>query len=91
MVKNPLSVNSFDIYNILIFTIFTGNTCVGVPFYKVADRHICNFIKKSLQQRCFLVAKFLRNTNFEEHLRMTASELTLRSDSLELCLAGQSL
>ena len=37
------------------------------------------------QHRCFPVAKFLRNTYLEEHLRTAASELTLRSDCLELC------
>ena len=39
-----------------------GNTCVGFSYY--------SFIKKGLQDRCFLVnfAKFLSNTFFTEHL-----------------------
>ena len=38
-------------------------------FYK------CNFFKKRVQQRCFPVANFLRNTCFEGHLCTAASEL----------------
>ena len=51
---------------------------------KVADLQACNFIKKRLQHKCFSVAKFLRSTYYKEHLRTAASELTLRSDCLEL-------
>ena len=38
------------------------NTCVGVSFNKVAGLKACNFNKRRLQNRCFLVniAKFLR-------------------------------
>ena len=53
-------------------------------FLKVADLQASNFIEKRLQPSCFPVAKFLQNTYFEEHMRMAASELTLRSDCLEL-------
>ena len=59
-------------------------------FLKVADFQTSNFIEKRLQPSCFPVAKFLRNTYFEEHMRMAASELTLRSDCLERFF-GQSL
>ena len=43
------------------FTISTDNTCVEVLFKNVAGLKACNFIKKRLQNRCFLVniAKFL--------------------------------
>ena len=54
-------------------------------FHEVADLQTSNFIKKMLQHRCFPVANFLRNTYFEEHLRAAASELSLRSDCLEIC------
>ena len=39
-------------------------------FNKVADLRGCNFIKKRLQHKCFLVnvAKFLRAAFFVEHL-----------------------
>ena len=42
-------------------------------------------MKSRLQHKCLPVAKFLRKTHFEEHLRTAACELTLRSDYLELC------
>ena len=52
--------------------------------HKVEELQSCNFIKERLQYRCFL-AKFLRNSYFEEHLRTTASGLTLQSDCLKPC------
>ena len=55
-------------------------------FYKVADLQTFNFIKKRLQPSCFpFIVKIWRNTYFEEHLRTAASELTSRSNCLELC------
>ena len=46
-------------------------------FNEVAGLKSCNFIKKTLQQRCFPVniAKFLRTANSIEHL-WTASDLS---------------
>ena len=48
-------------------------------FNKVAGLETCNFIKKRLQHRCFLVniAKFFKSTYTEEHLRMAASVLII--------------
>ena len=47
------------LYNVL--AIFTGKHCVKSPFNKVVALKVGYFIKKRLQQRCFLVniAKFL--------------------------------
>ena len=46
-------------------------------FNKVAGLRVCNFIKMILQQICFPVklAKFLKNTYSEEHLRTTADQM----------------
>ena len=55
------------------FAIFTGKHLCWSLFF-------INFVKKSFQYKCFPIMKFL------EHLRMAASELTLRSDWLELCI-----
>ena len=52
--------------------------------HKAAQLQSCNIIKERLQYRCFL-AKFLRNSYFEEHLRTAASGLTLQNDCLKLC------
>ena len=54
--------------------------------HKAAGRKPCNFVKKRLQHRYFSVniAKFSKNTYFEEHMRTAASELTLGSDCLGL-------
>ena len=43
-------------------------------FNKVAGLQAYNFINKRLQHRCFTVniAKFIKNTYFEEHLRTAA-------------------
>ena len=60
------------------------NTRVGASFSK-SCRPSGYFIKKRFQHKCFTVAKFLRNSFLKEHLRTAASELTLRSDCLELC------
>ena len=57
------------------FAIFTGKVPVLESlFHKIAGLKICNFIKKRLQHRCFLVniAKLLR-TAFIEHLLVAAS------------------
>ena len=45
-------------------------------FDKVTGLQNCNFIKKSLQHRCFPVkfAKFLRTPFFTEHLRWLLSD-----------------
>ena len=44
------------------FAIFIGNICVGLFLIKLQPFKACNFIKKRLQHKCFLVniAKFLR-------------------------------
>ena len=44
------------------FGIFTGKHLCWSLFKKVPDHQACNFLKKRLQHRCFLVhiAKFLR-------------------------------
>ena len=60
------------------------NTRVGASFTK-SCRPSGYFIKKRFQHKCFTVAKFLRNSFLKEHLRTAASELTFRSDCLELC------
>ena len=54
-------------------------------FHEVAKLQACNFAKKRHEDWCFPVTKFLRNIFFKEHLRKAASEVTLRSDCLELC------
>ena len=48
-------------------------------FNKVAGLETCNFIKKRLQRRCFLVniAKIFKSTYIEEHLWMAASVLII--------------
>ena len=52
------------------FAILTGN-CVGVSFLIKLQAQDCNFIKKRLQLRCFLVniPKYLRIAFFIKHLR----------------------
>ena len=44
-------------------------------FNNAADLQVCDFIKKRLQHRCFpvIIAKFFKNTYFEEHLQTAAS------------------
>ena len=46
------------------FAIFTGKTVLKFLFYKIAGLYTCNFIKKRLLHRSFLVniAKFLKTT-----------------------------
>ena len=46
------------------------NTCVGVSFNKIPGFQAYNFIKKRLQQKCFLlnIAKFLKTVFLIEHL-----------------------
>ena len=43
-------------------------------------KNTCKFIKKRLQHKCFPIkfAKFFKNTYFEEHLRMTAWDLSYK-------------
>ena len=55
-------------------------------FDKTADLQDLNFIKERLQHRFLPVSKFLWKPYFEEYLRKTTSEPTLRSGCLELCL-----
>ena len=45
-------------------------------FNKLAGFQACNFIKKVLQLRCFLIniAKFFKTAYFGEHLRVAASD-----------------
>ena len=45
-------------------------------FHKVAGLQACNYIKKRLQQKCFLanIAKNFKNTYFKKHLRTAASK-----------------
>ena len=60
----------------LKFCKFYSKTTVLEPlFNEAAGLKVYNFIKKSLQCRCFLVkfAKFLRITFFVKHLRTNAS------------------
>ena len=71
--KNFLQKHSFAniIQNRCNFTTFTGKQLsLESPFNKVAGLKACNFIKKRLQHRCFLVkfAKFLRTLFFTKHL-----------------------
>ena len=59
----------FKISVLKYFTIFTGkHLCWGL-FNKVTDLKTCNFIKKRLQHRCFLVniTKFLLTAFLIEH------------------------
>ena len=49
----------FKIIFLKKFVNFTGNTCVGVFFNKVAGPQNSNFIKNKLQQR-FFSAKFAK-------------------------------
>ena len=59
-----------------IWDISHKNPYVGVSFSKVADQKACNFIKKDSNTgaSCEIFENF-KNTNFEEHLRETASVL----------------
>ena len=51
------------------------NTCLGVCFWGLQG---CSFIKKRLQDRCFLwYCKIFKNTCFEEHLRTVGSAVIL--------------
>ena len=61
------------------------NICVGVSFFIKFQTFKAATLKKSLQHRCFSVAKFLWDICFEKHLQTAALKLTLRSDCLELC------
>ena len=61
------------------------NICVGVSFFIKFQTFKAATFKKSLQHRCFSVAKFLWDICFEKHLQTAALKLTLRSDCLELC------
>ena len=64
--------------------VFLKNSFVFKNYAPFSGKHLCwilflikiDFIKKRLQQRCFPmnIAKFLKNTLFEENLQMTASE-----------------
>ena len=54
-------------------------------FQIVADLQACSFIKKETPTQVFSCSEIFKNTYFEEHMRTAASELTLRSDCLELC------
>ena len=57
------------------FAMFTAKHVLESLFNKVAYLKACNLIKKRLQHGCFPVniAKFLRNTYFEEHIQTAAS------------------
>ena len=57
------------------FVIFTGKRLWWCLFFnQVAGHQTCNFMKRRLQHRYFLVSfgKFYKNTYFEEHLRTAA-------------------
>ena len=57
--RSSCSEMFFKIVVLKIFDNFTRNICVGVFFNKVTGPQACNFLKKKLQHKCFLV-KFLR-------------------------------
>ena len=71
-VKNGSSGNRSSRSQVLlkISQISQGNTCVGAILNKVPGPQVCNFIKKRLQRRCFLLkfAKILRTPFFTEYL-----------------------
>ena len=66
MFRSRRSQMFFKIIVLKKFVNFTGNTCVGVFFDKVAVPQNSNFIKKRLQHRFFPAkfAKFLRTACF---------------------------
>ena len=51
-------------------------------FFKIGVPQACNFIKKRLKHRCFLVklAKFLRTPFFKEHLRLLLLDILYTHD-----------
>ena len=55
---------------------FTGKHALESLFNTFAGLQACNFIKKRLQDRCFLseICENLKKTHFEEHMETTASE-----------------
>ena len=75
------------------FTNFSGNTCVGVSFNKVASLQACNFIEKSFQHGCFPVkfTKFLRKPFFIEHFRWTSQKQMRTRCHKEYTLYGHNL
>ena len=72
--NQPLEVFHKESYS-QTFVIFIGkHLCKGLFFLiKVAGHEACNFIKKRLQQRHFLViGKFVRRPIFQENLQTAA-------------------
>ena len=69
------------------FAMFMGKLPMLVSLFdKTTGSQDFKFIKKRLQHRFLPVSKLLWNPYFEEYLRKTTSEPTLRSGCLELCL-----
>ena len=64
--------------------ICAGKHVLESLFHEVADFQAFNFTEKRFQNRCFSVAKFLRNIYIAEYLRIGASELILVSDCSKL-------
>ena len=71
LITSSRSQMFFKIGFFINFAVFTGIPVLESLFNKVTGRQHCNFIKKRLQPRWFLVniAKFLRTAFFIEHLR----------------------
>ena len=70
------------------FAIFTGkHLWWSLFFIKLQTFRLATISKRdSTPKQVFSCCEIFKNTYFKEHMHMVASELTLRSDCLELCV-----